>query len=191
VAGGNRTAVFDNGRAVVRALAPVARLCRETDGWTYRHDRDLTGFIDGTENPSLLTAPAVALVPAGQPGAGSSARRSPGPTTPCPPLTPCPASPPHVDQPAGPDGLGDVSGRRWHLGKGQAAAGEGYVIDPDGLPVRGRSAHVARRGPAEAIITPREAGFGRSAAGRGVAPRTGREGTIDRSTAQATIFLVA
>jgi porphyrinogen peroxidase len=65
VAGGNRTAVFDNGRAVVRALAPVARLCRETDGWTYRHDRDLTGFIDGTENPSLLTAPAVALVPAG------------------------------------------------------------------------------------------------------------------------------
>jgi porphyrinogen peroxidase len=78
VAGGNRTAVFDNGRAVVRAPAPVARLCRETDGWTYRHDRDLTGFIDGTENPSLLTAPAVALVPAGQPGAGSSARPGPG-----------------------------------------------------------------------------------------------------------------
>jgi hypothetical protein len=78
VAGGNRTAVFDNGRAVVRALVPVARLCRETDGWTYRHDRDLNGFIDGTENPSLLTAPAVALVPAGQPGAGSSARPGPG-----------------------------------------------------------------------------------------------------------------
>ena len=72
VAGGNRTAVFDNGRAVVRALGPVARLRRETDGWTYRHDRDLTGFVDGTENPSLLTAPTVALVPAGQPGAGSS-----------------------------------------------------------------------------------------------------------------------
>ena len=32
------------------------------------------------------------------------------------------------------------------------------MIDPDGLPVRGRSAHAARRGPAEAIITPREAG---------------------------------
>jgi len=72
VAGGNRTAVFDNGRAVVRGLAPVAQLGRETSGWTYRHDRDLTGFIDGTENPSLLAAPDVALVPAGAPGAGSS-----------------------------------------------------------------------------------------------------------------------
>jgi putative iron-dependent peroxidase len=72
VAGGDRTAVFDNGRAIVTGLAPVARLRRETTGWLYRHDRDLTGFIDGTENPSLLEAPAAALVPAGEPGAGSS-----------------------------------------------------------------------------------------------------------------------
>lgn len=72
VAGGDRTAVFDNGRAVVAGLAPVARLRRETTGWLYRHDRDLTGFIDGTENPSLLEAPDAALVPAGEPGAGSS-----------------------------------------------------------------------------------------------------------------------
>lgn len=72
VAGGDRTAVFDNGRAIVAGLAPVARLRRETTGWLYRHDRDLTGFIDGTENPSLLEAPEAALVPAGEPGAGSS-----------------------------------------------------------------------------------------------------------------------
>lgn len=72
VAGGDRTAVFDNGRAIVAGLAPVARLRRETTGWLYRHDRDLTGFIDGTENPSLLEAPAAALVPAGEPGAGGS-----------------------------------------------------------------------------------------------------------------------
>jgi porphyrinogen peroxidase len=72
VAGGDRTAVFDNGRAIVAELAPVARLRREATGWLYRHDRDLTGFIDGTENPSLLEAPAAALVPAGEPGAGSS-----------------------------------------------------------------------------------------------------------------------
>ena len=72
VAGGDRTAVFDNGRAIVAGLAPVARLRRETTGWLYRHDRDLTGFIDGTENPSLLEAPAAALVPPGEPGAGSS-----------------------------------------------------------------------------------------------------------------------
>jgi putative iron-dependent peroxidase len=72
VAGGDRTAVFDNGRAIVAGLAPVARLRREATGWLYRHDRDLTGFIDGTENPSLLEAPEAALVPAGEPGAGSS-----------------------------------------------------------------------------------------------------------------------
>jgi putative iron-dependent peroxidase len=30
----------------------------------HRHDRDLTGFIDGTENPSLARAPDVALIPA-------------------------------------------------------------------------------------------------------------------------------
>jgi putative iron-dependent peroxidase len=72
VAGGDRTAVFDNGRAIVAGLAPVARLRREATGWLYRHDRDLTGFIDGTENPSLLEAPEAALVPAGELGAGSS-----------------------------------------------------------------------------------------------------------------------
>ncbi|WP_433276901.1 Dyp-type peroxidase [Pseudonocardia xinjiangensis] len=71
-AGGDRTAVFDNGRAIVDGLSAVARLRRETAGWLYRHDRDLTGFIDGTENPSLLEAPEVALVPGGKPGAGSS-----------------------------------------------------------------------------------------------------------------------
>ena len=72
VAGGDRTAVFDNTRAVLAAVAPVSTVVRETTGWVYRHDRDLTGFIDGTENPSLLTAPEVAAVPAGEPGAGAS-----------------------------------------------------------------------------------------------------------------------
>jgi porphyrinogen peroxidase len=72
VAGGDRSAVFDNARAVLRDLEPVARLARETNGWLYRHDRDLTGFVDGTENPSLLEAPQVAAIPAGAPGAGAS-----------------------------------------------------------------------------------------------------------------------
>jgi porphyrinogen peroxidase len=72
VAGGDRTAVFDNTRAVLAALAPATSVAREVTGWLYQHDRDLTGFIDGTENPSLLTAPAVAVVPEGRPGAGSS-----------------------------------------------------------------------------------------------------------------------
>jgi putative iron-dependent peroxidase len=72
VAGGDRTAVFDNARAVLAALAGVARVAGEITGWLYKHDRDLTGFIDGTENPSLLTAAGIAAVPAGEPGAGAS-----------------------------------------------------------------------------------------------------------------------
>lgn len=72
IAGGNRTSVFDNTRTVLEELAPVAHVAGEVTGWLYRHDRDLTGFIDGTENPPLLTAPAVAAVPAGAPGAGAS-----------------------------------------------------------------------------------------------------------------------
>jgi putative iron-dependent peroxidase len=72
VAGGDRTAVFDNARAVLAALKGVATVGGEVTGWLYRHDRDLTGFIDGTENPSLLTATDVAAVPAGEPGAGAS-----------------------------------------------------------------------------------------------------------------------
>ena len=33
---------------------------------------DLTGFIDGTENPSLSTAPSTVVIPDGAPGAGGS-----------------------------------------------------------------------------------------------------------------------
>ncbi len=64
--------MFDNARAVLAALAGTARVGAEVTGWLYRHDRDLTGFVDGTENPSLLTAAEVAAVPAGEPGAGAS-----------------------------------------------------------------------------------------------------------------------
>ena len=70
VAGGDRTVVFDNARAVIEALRDLAVVAREVTGWVYRYDRDLTGFIDGTENPSLLEAPGVVAVPEG-PGAGS------------------------------------------------------------------------------------------------------------------------
>jgi putative iron-dependent peroxidase len=72
VAGGSRTAVFDNAREVLAALAGVARPGAEVTGWLYRHDRDLTGFVDGTENPSLLSAAAVVAVPDRDPGAGAS-----------------------------------------------------------------------------------------------------------------------
>ncbi|MGA7525572.1 MAG: Dyp-type peroxidase [Acidobacteriaceae bacterium] len=64
--------LFDMARSVVGDLAALASLADETSSWPYRHDRDLTGFIDGSENPSLLDAPAVALIPNGAPGAGGS-----------------------------------------------------------------------------------------------------------------------
>ena len=47
-------------------------MCSEVVGWSYHHDLDLTGFIDGTENPSLSEAADVVLVPEGSPGAGGS-----------------------------------------------------------------------------------------------------------------------
>ena len=64
--------VFDLSRAVVMALAGVAELANETVGWPYHHDRDLTGFIDGTENPSLVEATSVAILPPGSAGEGGS-----------------------------------------------------------------------------------------------------------------------
>jgi porphyrinogen peroxidase len=64
--------LFDMARTVVRDLAGLASLADETSSWPYRHDRDLTGFIDGSENPTLLDAPAAALIPDGQPGAAGS-----------------------------------------------------------------------------------------------------------------------
>src|SRR4051794_6275400 len=56
----------------MEGLGPVAVVVAEPPSWPSRHDRDLTGFIDGTENPSLSRAPEVALVPEGAPGEGGS-----------------------------------------------------------------------------------------------------------------------
>jgi porphyrinogen peroxidase len=64
--------VFDMARSVVRSLAGQAALREETSSWPYQHDRDLTGFIDGSENPNLLDAPLAALLSEGVPGAAGS-----------------------------------------------------------------------------------------------------------------------
>ncbi len=64
--------VFDLGSAAVAALAPDAILEREQLGWSYRHNRDLTGFEDGTKNPTIDAAPEITLVADGRPGAGGS-----------------------------------------------------------------------------------------------------------------------
>ena len=64
--------IFDMARSVIHDLEGQASLGEETSSWPYRHDRDLTGFIDGSENPTLLDAPADALLPEGVPGAAGS-----------------------------------------------------------------------------------------------------------------------
>jgi len=64
--------IFDTARAVIAELAGRASLAEETSSWPYRHDLDLTGFIDGTENPTLMEAADVALIPDGEAGAGGT-----------------------------------------------------------------------------------------------------------------------
>jgi putative iron-dependent peroxidase len=64
--------IFDVARAAISELRGVASLADETSSWPYRHDLDLTGFIDGTENPTLVEAPELVLVPDGKRGAGGT-----------------------------------------------------------------------------------------------------------------------
>ena len=64
--------MFDLSRTVIVGLAGAAELANEIVGWPYHHDRDLTGFIDGTENPTLVEASSVAIIPPGTPGEGGS-----------------------------------------------------------------------------------------------------------------------
>jgi putative iron-dependent peroxidase len=70
--GSGYDAVFDVSRGIVTALADIVSLAHEMVGWPYHHDRDLTGFIDGTENPPLADSMTVAAISAGQPGEGGS-----------------------------------------------------------------------------------------------------------------------
>jgi porphyrinogen peroxidase len=64
--------LFDTARGAIAALENLATVAEETSSWPYRHDRDLTGFIDGTENPTVAEAPQVILIPEGAPGAGGT-----------------------------------------------------------------------------------------------------------------------
>ena len=64
--------VFDVARMAIAELRGTVAIADETSSWPYRHDLDLTGFIDGTENPTLIDAPEFVLVPDGNPGAGGT-----------------------------------------------------------------------------------------------------------------------
>jgi len=64
--------IFDVARAAIGLLAGIGTVADETSSWPYRHDLDLTGFIDGTENPTLVEAQELVVVRDGSPGAGGS-----------------------------------------------------------------------------------------------------------------------
>jgi putative iron-dependent peroxidase len=72
LSGGAYDVVFETARAAIAATASLASVAEETSSWPYLHDRDLTGFIDGSENPTLIEAPGLVLVPNGRPGAGGT-----------------------------------------------------------------------------------------------------------------------
>jgi putative iron-dependent peroxidase len=63
---------LDVARAVAFALSPVASLGAEQGCFAYKDGRDMSGFIDGTENPPIEEALDVALVPDGEVGEGGA-----------------------------------------------------------------------------------------------------------------------
>jgi putative iron-dependent peroxidase len=72
ISGSAYDVVFDMAREAIAALEASASVAEESSSWPYRHDRDLTGFIDGSENPSLIEAPEFAVIPDEIPGAGGT-----------------------------------------------------------------------------------------------------------------------
>src|SRR6266852_4984836 len=72
LAGSAYDVIFDVARTAIAELQGLATVVEETSSWPYQHDRDLTGFIDGTENPNLIDAPELVVVPEGSPGAGGT-----------------------------------------------------------------------------------------------------------------------
>ena len=77
--------VFDTARAAIAELVGLAAVAEETSSWPYRHNLDLTGFIDGTENPTVVEAGTSCSYPTARREAAArcSCSRS-GPTTPPP-----------------------------------------------------------------------------------------------------------
>jgi putative iron-dependent peroxidase len=72
VSAAERDRAFDVSAAIAETLGGMVTLADETHGWPYQHHRDLTGFIDGTENPTAAEAPGLILVPDRDPGAGGT-----------------------------------------------------------------------------------------------------------------------
>lgn len=63
---------FSLAQAALAAFGPAIRVEEETHGFRWVEDRDLSGFVDGTENPQGDARREVAIVAEGQPDAGGS-----------------------------------------------------------------------------------------------------------------------
>ena len=72
LAGSSYDVIFDVSHEAIAELADLATVADETSSWPYHRYRDLTGFIDGTENPSLIEAPDDILIAEGKPGAAGT-----------------------------------------------------------------------------------------------------------------------
>jgi putative iron-dependent peroxidase len=64
--------VFDVARGAMAEVRGLASIAAETSSWPYHHDLDLTGFVDGTENPTLTEVPRLVLLSEGSPGCGGT-----------------------------------------------------------------------------------------------------------------------
>jgi putative iron-dependent peroxidase len=71
LAGSHRDATFESALVVIDAVCDKAAVASELTAWAHLLNRDLTGFIDGTENPSRTEAPSIACRRE-EPAAGSS-----------------------------------------------------------------------------------------------------------------------
>ncbi|WP_344290172.1 Dyp-type peroxidase, partial [Microbacterium arabinogalactanolyticum] len=63
---------FTLAQAALAAFGNVIKIEEETHGFRWVEDRDLSGFIDGTENPQGDQRPAVATIAEGEEDAGGS-----------------------------------------------------------------------------------------------------------------------
>jgi putative iron-dependent peroxidase len=62
LAHGDSTRLFDVGRALGRRFHGLLDVVDEIDAFTYRAGRDLSGFVDGTENPKGEAAVSAAII---------------------------------------------------------------------------------------------------------------------------------
>lgn len=63
---------FSLAQAAMAAFGPLIHIEAETHGFRWVQERDLSGFVDGTENPQGLARAEVATIAAGDPDAGGS-----------------------------------------------------------------------------------------------------------------------